>query len=159
MSSSAFRRAALGALVTGAAVLSAASAMPQPDVRFPADQPAPLAARVALLEQRAHRMEQRLAAFERVKLKNRPDGAHELSINGASVTIERDGRVTVIPIPPAGGDPAVTGRLPPDCEPPYDVDPTGVRIPKPSCIGANPECEPPYSLDARGIKRYKPECL
>ena len=143
----------------GATVLSAAAATPQPDVRFPADQPAPLGARVALLEQRAHRLEQRLAAFEQVKLKSRSDGARELSINGASVTIERDGRVTVVPAPPTGGEPAVTGRLPPDCEPPYDVDPSGVRIPKSSCIGANAACDPPYTLDARGIKRYKPECL
>lgn len=139
--------------------LMSTRAASQPSVQFPPDQPAPLAARVALLEQRAHKLEQRLAAFEKVGLKPDRAGGYTLVVNGASATIDARGRVTVTP---AAGD-GVTGRLPPasgECDPPFVVDSSGIRRPKPGCnSGAEPNCEPPYFVDQSGIKRFIPECL
>lgn len=145
--------------LTASALLTAAPATSQPDVRFPVEQPAPVSARVALLEQRLHRVEQRLAAFESIGVKQRADGARELTINGARLVIARDGRVSVTPGQPTGNRPTLTGRLPPDCDPPYSVAPGGVRTPKPECLGEGAPCDPPFSVDDSGIKRYKRGCL
>jgi hypothetical protein len=154
----------VGALVlSGVVVLLSSRARSQPKAQFPPEQPVALSARVAALEQRAHRLEQRLAAFERVGMAAKNDGSYQLSVNGTSVTIEQDGRVTVSPKAPSPGSPAIAGRLPPaaaECDPPYTIDATGARSPKPGCFGtASAECDPPYYFDSDGIKRFIPKCL
>jgi hypothetical protein len=129
------KSAALGllcvALSTGLLVLSTRHAASQPSVRFPAEQPVPVSARVALLEQRIHRLEQRLAAVERAAPAAAPVAAA-----------------------PVGG-----AKLPPDCEPPYQIDAAGIKRFKHECLSVAPDCDPPYMVDVSGIKRYKPECL
>jgi hypothetical protein len=139
--------------------LSTSRAGSQPRVEFPVEQPVAVSARVAMLEQRVHRLEQRLGAFEKVGLTPRADGGQEMAIHGATVSIDRDGRVTVIAAPPKPqGGPSVAGRLPEDCDPPYTIDPKGVRTPKFGCL-ASGSCDPPFYFDAAGIKRFLPDCL
>jgi hypothetical protein len=130
------RNVAFAVALSSAAVLASARGASQPAVKFPADQPVPVSARVALLEQRMHRLEQRLAAFERVGLRARGDGTQELSLNGTIVVLETDGRVTITPAS-TGGTAPVSGRMPP----------------------ASQECDPPFVYDAEGIKRFKRSCL
>jgi hypothetical protein len=125
---------ALALALSSAALLVTASAASEPSVVFPIEQPAPVSARVALLEQRVHRLEQRLAVFERVGLRARSDGARELTLNDTTVIIEADGRVTITP---RTSEPGVSGRMP----------------------AAPPDCDPPYSYDSEGIKRFKRSCL
>jgi hypothetical protein len=139
-------------------LLASARADSEPRVQFPTEQPAPVSARVALLETRMHALERRLAAFDKVGLSAGPDGSYRMAISGASVSIERDGRVTVVPAPPKPGRPAVTGRMPEDCDPPFFIDREGTKIPKADCLTTS-KCDPPYTFDAAGIKRFIPECL
>jgi len=53
----------------------------------------------------------------------------------------------------AAGAPAVD-----PCDPPYSVDPKGIRSIKPECLRIGP-CDPPYSIDRDGIRWPKKECL
>jgi hypothetical protein len=131
--------AGAGALAVGlaaAALLATDSAASQTSVRFPVEQPVQVSARVALLEQRVHRLEQRLSAFEQVGLRTRSDGTRQLTLNGTIVIVEPDGRVTVTPRA-SDSAPALSGRLPTE----------------------SPECDPPFYYDSDGIKRFKGECL
>lgn len=129
--------------------------------RFPTQQPAPVAARVALLEQRMYGLEQKLKAFEKTSPKERSDGSYELTMNGARVLITKDGSVTVSPKAPP--TPAVAS--PPraafddDCQPPYTIDSNGFRVPRPECApAAKGPCDPPFSVDKGGNRRVKKEC-
>lgn len=90
---------ACGALTLFSFANFASSELSPPVVRFPVEQPVALSARVALLEQKVHALEQRLKAHE---------AAHKAT-------------------PP-------TGVLADPCEPPYTVDPQGMRIPKWDCL-------------------------
>lgn len=147
-------------LMSGPAASQSSGATP----RFPVAQPAPLAARVALLEQRVHGFDQRLKAFERVGLKAQSGGGFTLVVNGANVVIAKDGTVTVTPAAKPG-----TGELPPlgsggtpppedPCDPPYSVDSKGIKSIKPGCLEVGP-CDPPYTVDAQGRRQPKKECL
>src|SRR5262245_26672061 len=122
--------------------------------RFPVEQPVPLPARVALLEQRVHGMEQRLKAFEKLQVRAQPDGTYVLSANGARVQIARDGSVVVTPAPSAGT--TARGALPAadPCDPPYEVGATGIRTIKPECLQIAP-CDPPYTVDLQGRRQPK----
>ncbi|MCA9600283.1 MAG: hypothetical protein KC776_43565 [Myxococcales bacterium] len=111
---------ALGALALLAPVLGVS----QPKARFPADQPVPLSARVALLEGRVHDLEQQVQGLSQGRLSARPDGSYQIDANGARVMIGADGTVTTSPSP---------ATSPMACDPPYTVDKAGIRHPKPSC--------------------------
>ncbi|MFO0569712.1 MAG: hypothetical protein U0263_28945 [Polyangiaceae bacterium] len=126
---------------------------PPPSVRFPAEQPVAISARVALLEQKVHAVEQRLKAFEKVGLSATTGGGYELTANGARVSISRDGTVSVTSAPP----PPRTGVDDP-CDPPFSVDPKGFRSIKPECLQVGP-CEPPFTVDREGRRTPKKECL
>src|SRR5262245_11188458 len=95
------------AIVLAAVLLVPRRAESEPAPRFPVDQPVPVTARVALLEQRVHGLEQRLKAFEKLSVKAQADGGYVLVANGARVQIARDGSVTVTSAPAAG---ATTAR-------------------------------------------------
>lgn len=145
---SARRSWTLGLCMGALGLLLAPLAISQPAARFPTEQPAPIAARVALLEQRVHELERRQRIIERVGITPRAGGGYALVANGASVLIGPDGRVSVSPAP----SPTV-----PDCDPPYSVDATGLRSIKPECLAVS-ECDPPYTVDANGIRRPKLGC-
>lgn len=123
-----------------------------PAVRFPAEQPVAVSARVARLEQKVHSLEQRLGVFERVGVTAQTDGSYVLTVNGARVEIARDGRVSVIPAAPP------SRPIDDPCDPPYTVDTKGKRSIKPECLQVGP-CDPPYSVDAQGRRWPKKECL
>ncbi len=151
------RRLVVSAVATAALAitLTARVGSSQPAARFPTEQPAPLAARVALLEQRVHQLERRGRVFERVGVASRPGGAISLAVNGASVVIAANGSVSVTPAAsPRAQTP--TSAAAPDCDPPYAIDARGLRSVKPECMQA--ECDPPYTVDADGIRRPKPGC-
>jgi hypothetical protein len=124
--------------------------------KFPTQQPAPLAARVALLEQRMYGLEQKLKAFEKTAPKERSDGSYELTMNGARVLILKDGTVSVAPAPPKSTPPRAA--FDDNCDPPYTVDANGIRVPKPDCAPPRSPCDPPYSVDAQGNRKVKKEC-
>src|SRR5258706_12408363 len=98
--------------VLAALLLSPRRAESEPAPRFPVDQPVAVTARVALLEQRVHTLEQRLKAFEKLAVRAQPDGGYVLAANGARVQIGKDGAVTVTSAPGPPGSTA-HGRLPP----------------------------------------------
>lgn len=139
------------AKLVGLAALSfagAASSEPSP-VRFPVEQPVALAARVALLEQKLHALEQRSKALEKVAITRDAGGAYQLVANGARVRIAPDGTVSVDPPPPRPvEDP---------CDPPFTVDLKGIRSIKPECLKV-PACDPPFTVDKKGVRAIKPEC-
>lgn len=140
----------LARLVGLAALLMAGAASSEPSpVRFPVEQPVALAARVALLEQKLHGLEQRTKALEKVPITRDATGAFQLIANGARVRIAPDGTVSVDPPPPRLTDDA--------CDPPFTVDLKGIRTIKPECLKV-PPCEPPFTVDKKGIRTIKPEC-
>ncbi len=100
-------------------------------------------------------LEQKLKAYEKAAPKPRSDGSYEVSMNGALVIIERDGTVSVTP---ASAKPP-RAAFEDACDPPYTIDPNGMRTPKPSCAPSQEPCDPPYSVDAQGNRRVKKECL
>jgi hypothetical protein len=124
--------------------------------KFPAQQPVPVAARVALLEQRMHGLEQRLKAFEKTAPKERSDGSYELTMNGARVLIQKDGSVTVSPKSTSAAPPRAA--FDDACDPPYTVDPNGIRVPKPDCAPVTKACDPPFIVDKDGNRRVKKDC-
>lgn len=124
---------------------------------FPAKQPVPVAARVALLEQRMYGLEQKLKAFEKTAPKERSDGSYELTMNGARVLITKDGSVTVSPKSATASPPRAA--FDDTCDPPYSVDANGIRVPKAECApAAKGPCDPPFSVDRDGNRRVKKEC-
>ena len=137
-------------LIGAALALVACTASSQP-VGFPVEQPVALSARVALLEQKVHTLEQRTKAFQRVGLAPELGGAFQLVVNGARVRVSADGSISIAaPVPArAAEDP---------CDPPYSVDPKGLRSIKPECLKVGP-CEPPFEVDPQGKRVPKPECL
>jgi len=44
------------------------------------------------------------------------------------------------------------------CDPPYTVDPKGMRSIKPECLEVRP-CDPPYTVDPKGVRIPKRECF
>lgn len=135
----------------------AASETPGTKVKFPVAQPAPLAARVALLEQRTYALDQRLKAFERVRLQPAPSGAYAMAVNGARVVIAKNGTVSVTPARSSVGQLPASGDAD-ACDPPFSVNEKGIKSVKPGCMEVGP-CEPPYRVDAKGRRIPKPECL
>ncbi len=126
----------------------------EPAARFPAAQPAPLAARVAMLEGRVHRLELRLRQLEKAAPGRRADGSYQFDANGARVVVSPQGAVTTTRTPPG----ASKARQPrPDCDPPYKIDARGIRTIKVECLEVS-ECDPPYTVDASGIRRPKANC-
>lgn len=105
-----------------------------------------------------HGLEQKLKAFEKTAPKERSDGSYELSMNGARVLILRDGTVSVAPAAPKAASPP-RAAFDDNCDPPYTIDPNGIRSPKPDCAPVRPPCDPPYSVDAQGNRKVKKECL
>jgi len=148
----------LGAVCLGVlASVPAASQTSKP--QFPIAQPAPLAARVAFLEQRLYGMDQRLKAFERARLQSAADGAYALSVNGARVVIAKDGSVTVTPSRSSVGKLPESKAVADDCDPPYRVDSKGIKSIKPNCLEAGHPCDPPFTVDQTGLRVPKQECL
>jgi hypothetical protein len=99
---------------------------------------ATLAARVALLEQKVHGLEHRLDTLEKA---------------ASSKGEPRPG--------PEPDSQSSVGRFPvadEPCDPPFSVDPQGIRRIKPQCLEVGP-CEPPFTVDADGRRRPKKECL
>jgi hypothetical protein len=150
----------LGALCLGfLASAPAASQTSKPQVRFPIAQPAPLAARVALLEQKLYAMDQRMRAFESVRLQSASDGAYAIAVNGAEVVIAKDGSVTVTPSRSSVGKLPESKPAADDCDPPYRVDSKGIKSIKPNCPDVARPCEPPFTVDQNGLRIPKQECL
>ncbi|MEZ4226179.1 MAG: hypothetical protein R3B13_34855 [Polyangiaceae bacterium] len=134
---------ALGALVAFSPLVGAS----EPAARFPAEQPAPLSARVALLEGRVYSLEQQVQSLARGQLQRRADGSYQFDANGARVVVGPSGTVTTSRSPQAKAD----------CDPPYAIDARGIRSIKPECLEVS-ECDPPYTVDSTGIRRPKPQC-
>lgn len=114
--------------------------------------PPALEARVVALENRVRELEQRAEACENGAVRPQSDGSYDLSLNGAHVVIDHKGTVSVTPIKSPSSD-AVDA-----CSPPYNLDPTGIRVPKLACASTQP-CDPPYTVDTEGVRRVKNECL
>lgn len=129
-------------------LLVPASAGTEPKLRFPAEQPVAIGARVALLEGRVHELEQRLSAFSRLSLTPADAGGFTLVAHGVRVQIAPSGQVS-LHAPPA--------PVPSQCEPPFVVDADGKRSAKPECLEVSP-CDPPFVVDSHGVRRAKPGC-
>ncbi len=146
---SVWTRSALLALVV---LGSPSDGVAEPRARFPIEQPVALSARVALLEERVHTLQERLSAFAQVGLKSHPAGGFTLDAHGAQVIIDPSGKVVVVPA--AEGNDAPGDQA---CEPPYWVDERGVRSIKPQCLKVG-RCDPPFTVRPDGVRRPKPNC-